>query len=165
MGERTAVEESMVSHESTKVQLAHINEAIAGLAGKVDRLIDLTKTVAVMKVEADNHRDHAQQLDTRLTQAITKLDTELNAEEESRVLANRKIHARIDAVRKWLLTIGGGGAVALAVMGYVGEAIKGVAVNYIEAHDAALRLQHDVEEMKKQVALLQQHDESRRSAP
>lgn len=143
-------------HESTKVQLAHINEALAGLAGKVDLLLDLTKTVAVMRVEADNHRDRTQQMDLRLTEAQGRVQAELRAEEESRIKANGHIHDRIDRLRKWVLTVSGGGVVVIALLGYVGESIKGFAGAYMDAHDAALRQQHDIDTLKQRVNELHQ---------
>ena len=47
--EEQSVESAMTTQESTRVQLAHINEAITSLAGKVDMLLYMTKTVAVMQ--------------------------------------------------------------------------------------------------------------------
>lgn len=143
-------------HESTKVQLTHLNESIVVLSGKVDKLLDMTKTVAVMQVEADNHRDRTQQMEVRFAETTSKLDTELQAEETSRILANKHIHERIDHLRKWVLTVSGGGIVVLATLGYVGESIKTFAGAYMEAHDASLKQQHELETLKQRMTELQQ---------
>lgn len=145
------VEEAMNTQESTRVQLAHINEAITSLTGKVDMLLDMTKTVAVMQVEADNHRNYTQQLEVRATAAVAKLETNLEAEEANRIHANKNIHERIDVVRKWMFTVGGGGLVVIALLGYVGESVKTFAATYIDAHDAAIRQRHDLETLKQRV--------------
>lgn len=145
------VEEAMTTQESTRVQLTHINEAITSLTGKVDMLLDMTKTVAVMQVEADNHRNYTQQLELRVNTAVTKLETNLEAEEANRIHANKNIHERIDVVRKWMFTVGGGGLVVIALLGYVGETVKGFAATYIEAHDKAIRQQHELDTLKQRV--------------
>lgn len=145
------VEEAMTTQESTRVQLTHINEAITSLTGKVDMLLDMTKTVAVMQVEADNHRNYTQQMELRVNTAVTKLETNLEAEEANRVHANKNIHGRIDVVRKWMFTVGGGGLVVIALLGYVGESVKSFATTYIEAHDTAIRQQHELETLKQRV--------------
>ena len=138
-------------HESTKVQLTHLSEAILTLTNKVDKLLDMTSTVAVMQVEADNHRDRTQQMEVRFAETTSKLDAELQAEETNRILANKHIHERIDHLRKWVLTVSGGGIVVLATLGYVGESIKSFAGAYMEAHDAALRQQHKMETLEQRV--------------
>lgn len=146
----------MTTQESTRVQLTHINEAITSLTGKVDMLLDMTKTVAVMQVEADNHRNYTQQMELRVNTAVTKLETNLEAEEANRIHANKNIHARIDMVRKWMFTVGGGGLVVVALLGYIGETVKGFASTYIEAHDTAIRQQHELETLKQRVNDLHQ---------
>lgn len=156
MNQHTTEVDMTAQHESTKFQLAHINEALAGLAGKVDLLLDLTKTVAVMRVEADNHRDRTQQMELRLTEAQGRVQAELRAEEESRIKANSNIHDRIDRLRKWVLSVSGAGIVVIALLGYIGESIKGFASAYMEAHDAALRQQHELETLKQRVNDLHQ---------
>lgn len=144
-------EENMPTTDSMRVQMQHLNEAMVSLSGKVDTLIDMTRAVAVLKVEADNHRSYTQQLEVRVTQTTAKLEAGLDAEESSRIHANKNIHERIDVVRKWMFTVGGGGMVVLALLGYVGESIKGFAAAYMEAHDTSLKLQHELETLKAQV--------------
>jgi hypothetical protein len=143
--------ENMPTTDSMRVQMQHLNEAMVSLSGKVDTLIDMTRAVAVLKVEADNHRNYTQQMEVRVTQTTAKLEAGLEAEESSRIHANKNIHGRIDVVRKWMFTVSGGGMVVLALLGYVGESIKGFAVAYMEAHDTSLKLQHDLESLKVQV--------------
>ncbi len=144
----------MATHESTKVQLVHLNEAILALTGKVDRLLDLTQTIAILKVEADNHREQTQQMEVRIMQTTAKLEAGLDAEEASRIHANKNIHGRIDVVRRWMFSVGGGGIVVLALLGYVGESIKSFAGAYMEAHDAAIRQEHELETLRSQVVEL-----------
>lgn len=150
----------MTTTDSMRVQMQHLNEAMVSLSGKVDTLIDMTRAVAVLKVEADNHRNYTQQLEVRVTQTTAKLEAGLDAEESSRIHANKNIHERIDTVRKWMFTVGGGGMVVLALLGYVGESIKGFAATYIEAHDTAIRQQHELETLKQRV-----DDISKQKAP
>ena len=142
---------SATHQESTKVQLIHLSEAILTLTNKVDKLLDMTSTVAVMQVEADNHRDRTQQMEVRFAETTSKLDAELQAEETNRILANKHIHNRIDHLRKWVFTVSGGGLVVMATLGYVGESIKSFAGAYIEAHDAALKQQHKLETLEQRV--------------
>lgn len=146
-----AVEDVVTTQESTRVQLSHLNDAIASLTGKVDMLLDMTKTVAVMQVEADNHRSYTQQMELRVNTAVTKLETNLEAEEANRVHANKNIHERIDVVRKWMFTVGGGGLVVIAMLGYVGESLRGFAATYVESHDAAIRQKHELDTLKQRV--------------
>ena len=141
----------MTTTDSMRVQMQHLNESMASLSGKVDTLIDITRTVAVLKVEADNHRNYTQQMEVRVMQTTAKLEAGLEAEESSRIHANKNIHERIDVVRKWMFTVGGGGLVVIALLGYVGETVKGFASTYIEAHDTAIRQQHELETLKRRV--------------
>lgn len=147
--------ESIVHNESTKIQLAHINETLAGLASKVDVLIDMTKTVAVLKVEADNHRDYTQQMEVRLTQTTAKLEANLDAEEASRIHANKHIHDRVDVVKRWMYVTGGGITVIVALLGYAGETIKGFADTYVRYHATAARQELELEHLRQQVVDLQ----------
>lgn len=134
-----------------RVQIDHLGDSLQSLTAKVDLLVDMTRAVAVLKADSENHMDLTRQIEASLRDECHRLDAEMRTEQSARGQVEKELAQRVDALRRWTLMVSGGGVVVFALLGYVGEMVKTFANEYTNARESTIRFERDLERMQGRV--------------
>lgn len=82
-----------------RVQIDHLGDSLQSLTAKVDLLVDMTRAVAVLKADSENHRDLTRQIEASLRNECHRLDAEMRTEQSARGQVEKELAQRVDALR------------------------------------------------------------------
>ena len=148
--------------EGLAAELRHIKEQQLRLEtgqhrieNSLGQVIELAKHVALLQERAENHRDETAQLELRFEKQFTAIDKRfdvgqgaLSAEVLEREGSARKIHLRVDELRRWVYMVMGGGVVVGALLVYAAESGKTLLAEVVRLHDSELLLKQRVEALE-----------------